>query len=295
MHIETLKLFIDLSTSGSFSQAGKDNNISQSAVSQQIMCLEKRLGLTLLVRGGRSGVELTGEGKIFRSGCEAILERYNDVLEALVKFQNNIEGNIRLVAESSLGAVCLRKQVETFLLHYPDTNIDVEYADCEGVYLRVIAGEADLGVVPHPIRRPGLQIDLLQAENLMLLACACNQMKQREEWTLSDMEGERFVAFASNAEMRAEIQRQFAMQGLDFLPDLEFDQVDAAKQAVLEGGGITLLPAVAAAEDVSAGVLVHIPLKCPFTPLPMGVVSRRDRLRSPVFRAFLEWLQLPRN
>jgi len=295
MHIESLKIFVSLSTSGSFSQAGKDNRISQSAVSQQIMCLEKKIGRTLLVRGGRSGVELTGEGRIFLEGCKTILEVFDKTMEAIQKHRENVVGTIHLVTESSICRFWLKKRLDQFLQHYPEAEVHLEHTHRDGVYASVTAREADLGLVPHPTPRPKLQIELLQAENLMLLASASSPKQYRDEYALSDLEGERFVAFASNAEMRDEIQRQFRMQGVDFKPTVEFDQVDAAKKAILEGGGVTLLPAEAATEALSSGLFVHIPLTRPLSPLLLGVVSRRDSQRSALFQALVEGLQQPKN
>jgi DNA-binding transcriptional LysR family regulator len=295
MHIESLKIFVDLSTSGSFSQAGRDNKISQSAVSQQIMCLEKKIGRTLLVRGGRSGVELTSEGKIFLEGCKAILARFDETLVAIHNEQDNVVGSIKLVTESSICRFWLKKQLEQFLQHYPEAEVHIEHTHRDGVYASVTSREADLGLVPRPTPRPKLHIELLQAENLMLLASASSPKQYRDEYALSDLEGERFVAFASNAEMRDEIQRQFRMQGVDFKPTVEFDQIDAAKRAVLEGGGITLLPAAAATEALSSGLFIDIPLTTPLSPLFLGVVSRRDSQRTPLFQALVEALQQPKN
>jgi DNA-binding transcriptional LysR family regulator len=295
MHVESLKIFVDLSTSGSFSQAGKDNKISQSAVSQQIMCLEKKIGRTLLVRGGRSGVELTSEGKIFLAGCKAILVRFDQTLAAIHNDSNNVVGSISLVTESTICRFWLKKRLDQFLQHYPETEVHIEHTHRDGVYARVTAREADLGLVPHPTPRPKLHIELLQAENLMLLANASSPKPCRDEYALSDLEGERFVAFSSNAEMRDEIRRQFGMQGVDFKPTVEFDEIDAAKRAVLEGGGVTLLPAGAATEALNSGLFVHIPLTTPLSPSFLGVVSRRDSQRSPLFQALVEGLQQQKN
>ena len=247
------------------------------------------------MRGGRSGVELTSEGRIFLHGCKAILERFNKTLEALQKYQDYVGGALNLVTESSVCQLWLKTRLEQFLHQYPDAEVHLEHTNSEGVYAGVTTREADLGLVPQPTPRPKLHIEILQTENLMLLASATNPRQYRDECALSDLEGERFVAFASNTEMRDEIQRQFRMQGVDFKPTLEYDEVDAAKQAVLEDGGLTLLPAVAAIEALSSGLFVQVPLKCPISPLPLGIVSRRDSPRSPLFQALIAWLQMPQS
>lgn len=64
MEICQLYSFITLANCLSFTQTAKSLNVSQSAVSQQIADLEKKLGVKLLQRNGKK-VEITNAGRIF--------------------------------------------------------------------------------------------------------------------------------------------------------------------------------------------------------------------------------------
>ncbi|NBV86890.1 MAG: LysR family transcriptional regulator [Verrucomicrobia bacterium] len=291
MHIKTLRLFLDLAESGSFSKAGDANQISQSAVSQRIMRLEEKLGVKLLVRGGRSEIELTEEGKVFFCGCEDILERYERVLDELLACNGKMTGAIRVLAEPCLTRFWLPKRLTAFLLRHPEVQVHVESAAFEAVYSRVLAGEAEIGLVAYPLERSGVAIEPLPSEELALLASGNFRAAERDSWALSDLAGERFVAFASNEEMLADIRRQFAGHGVPFAPAESFDKVDSVRRAVQEGGGITLLPALAVAEYLSSGELVQLPLKTRLNPRPIGAVRRSIASSSALSRAFLGCLQ----
>src|SRR4051812_50218733 len=76
MHIETLKTFIDLIDTGSFSKAAQLNLVSQSAVSQQLKALEARYDCVLVERGARRRVALTDTGRLFYGECKELLERF---------------------------------------------------------------------------------------------------------------------------------------------------------------------------------------------------------------------------
>ena len=85
MHIETLKVFVDLVDMQSFSLAAERNFITQSAVSQQIRTLEDKFKRRLLERvRGRREVRLTTAGEVFYRECKNVLASY-DVL----KFRRN--------------------------------------------------------------------------------------------------------------------------------------------------------------------------------------------------------------
>ncbi len=293
MHIETLKLFLDLARSGRFSKAGEANKISQSAVSQRIMRLEEELGVKLVVRGGRSEIELTAEGKVFFCGCEDILARYGRLLEELLACNGEICGEIRVSAEPCLARFWLPDRLEAFLLRYPAAKVHVESASFEAVYSRVLSGQAEIGLVAYPKARSGVAIEPLPPEELAVLASSRYCTDERDELALRDLEAERFVAFASNEEMLQDIRRQFAVQGALFAPVLSFDLVDSAKRAVEEGGGITLLPAKAAADSLVSGELIRLRLNCQLSPRPLGALRRSSGSQGAVFCALLAWLQEP--
>ncbi|MEI6871981.1 MAG: LysR family transcriptional regulator [Verrucomicrobiota bacterium] len=292
MHIETLKLFLDLARSGRFSKAGEVNKISQSAVSQRIMRLEEELGVKLVVRGGRSEIELTVEGKVFFCGCEDILARYGRLLEELIACNGEISGEIRVSAEPSLARFWLPDRLEAFLLRYPTAEVRVESASFEAVYSQVLSGEAEIGLVAYPMARSGVAIEPLPSEELALLASSRYRTDERDELALRDLEAERFVAFASNEEMLHDIRRQFAVQGVLFAPAVTSDTVEGAKRAVEEGGGVTLLP-VKATEELAAQDLIPLRLKRPVNPRPLGALMRSNGSPNALFCALLAWLKEP--
>lgn len=82
MNINALKVFCDAVRLHSFSSAGLENDISQSAVSQNIHNLEKSLGVKLVDCSTRP-FELTREGKFFFNGCHGIVDRYQEIVGEL--------------------------------------------------------------------------------------------------------------------------------------------------------------------------------------------------------------------
>ena len=77
MQIDHLKIFCDLAEAQSFSKAATLHRISQSAVSQQVRALEKKLGVILVERGRRS-FALTPEGQSLVDAAKEILAIYDD-------------------------------------------------------------------------------------------------------------------------------------------------------------------------------------------------------------------------
>lgn len=80
MLIRQMKYFIMVVECGSFTAAAEQNNISQSAISQQIQGLERDLGVRLISRGKRN-LTLTAAGDYYYCQARQILAAI-EILEA---------------------------------------------------------------------------------------------------------------------------------------------------------------------------------------------------------------------
>src|SRR3989441_8310787 len=78
MQVESLKMFVDVVETGSFSRAAQLNHVTQSAVSQQIRALENRYEQRLLSRSARQVTPTPAGERLFR-GCKEILARVAEV------------------------------------------------------------------------------------------------------------------------------------------------------------------------------------------------------------------------
>src|SRR5438105_4127725 len=94
MYLEALKIFCDVVRHRSFSKAAALNHISQSAASQNVLQLEKTLGVRLIDRSKRP-FELTREGQVYYDGCRNIVERYYAGEEQVETMRKEIDRQLR--------------------------------------------------------------------------------------------------------------------------------------------------------------------------------------------------------
>ena len=78
MQIESLKVFCDLAETESFTKAAQINNITQSAVSQQISSLERTFKSPLIERSKKK-FRLTREGQVFYDFSKQIIQTYESL------------------------------------------------------------------------------------------------------------------------------------------------------------------------------------------------------------------------
>src|SRR5438445_12752237 len=97
MHLGALKVFCDVARCRSFSQAGQANDITQSAVSQIVSQLEKRMQVRLVDRSRRP-LQLTVLGQTFYEGCKALLDQYAELEARIRSAQEETDGTVQVSA-----------------------------------------------------------------------------------------------------------------------------------------------------------------------------------------------------
>src|SRR3954470_20188262 len=93
MQIESLKVFCDLAETESFTKAAQINQVTQSAVSQQISSLEKTFE-SLLIERSKKKFRLTREGQVFYNFSKQIIQDYEALFSKLQEIKEIISGTV---------------------------------------------------------------------------------------------------------------------------------------------------------------------------------------------------------
>jgi DNA-binding transcriptional LysR family regulator len=285
MYIETLKVFCDLAESGSFSKAAAMNDITQSAVSQQIRSLETRFKVVLVERGRRS-LALTPEGIVFLGASREILDVYNHLGERLHELRDVVAGELKIASIYSIGLHELPPVLKQFRQNFGEVEVHVEYRRSTQVYTEVLAGDVDLGLVAYPSRRPGLQVDIFSEDDLMLICHPGHPLSSRRTLKLSELHGEKLIAFEPDLPTRKVIDRHLREYNVQIEHTMEFDNIETVKRAVEIESGVSIVPRNTVKQEVESGVLSAIEISEPRMVRPLGIIYRRSRPRSPAQKAF---------
>lgn len=290
MHLGTLKVFCDVARHRSFSKAAQTNDITQSAVSQLVSQLERRMEVRLIDRSIRP-LQLTSLGQTFYEGCKSLLEQYEDLEERIRSAQTKIAGTVQVAAIYSVGLGDMGQYVQRFADLQPKAHVHIDYLHPDRVYERVLEGTADLGLVSFP-RASSKLLALPWREEPMVLACSPqHQLARHLAVKAEDLKGQTFVHFDKNLVIRRMVDRFLREQDIFVEVALEFDNIENIKQAVALGAGIALLPEPTLRREVKARTLVAVPLYgCRLT-RPLGIIHRRRQGLSSAARLFVEVLQ----
>src|SRR5213595_143584 len=168
MQIESLKVFCDLAETESFTKAAQINQVTQSAVSQQISSLE-RLFKSLLIERSKKKFRLTREGQVLYEYSKQIIQTYDLLHSNLQEIKNIISGTIRVATIYSIGLHDLPPYIKKFLKEHPTVHVHVEYRRANQVYEDVLGNVVDLGLVAFPTKDPRLEVILLRRDIMVLI------------------------------------------------------------------------------------------------------------------------------
>jgi LysR family transcriptional regulator, transcriptional activator of the cysJI operon len=280
------KLFRDVAHARSLSRGAAMNGISQSAATQHIQELEKRLGVKLLDRSTRP-LGLTPGGKLYAELCREVLRREEDFAAALDEIKAEAEGTVRVASIYSIGLSEMTRLREDFQRACPGAELRIEYLRPNKVYEAVLEGQADLGFISYPEHRRDLTVIPWREERMTVAVYPSHPFAGFEILMPADLDGQDFIAFDEEVIIRRELDKFFRDHDVKISVVMQFDNIQSIKEAVVLGSGISILPERTMQAEVEQNRLVSIPLHAPELVRPTGIIHRRKKKLTRVGREFL--------
>jgi len=280
------KLFRDVAHARSLSKAAAMNGISQSAATQHIQELERRLGVQLLDRSTRP-LGLTAGGKLYAELCRDILRREEDFIAALDEVKAEAEGTVRVASIYSIGLSEMSRLRDEFARVCPGAQLHVEYLRPDKVYEAVLEGHADLGFISYPEHRRDLTIIPWREERMTVALYPSHPLANKDLLLPADLDHQDFIAFDEEVTIRRELDRFFRDQDVAIQIVMQFDNIQSIKEAVALGSGISILPERTMHSELDHGRLVSIPLHAPELVRPTGIIHRKKKKHTRAARQFL--------
>ncbi len=289
--MQSLRLICDVAKHRSFSHAAADHGITQSAVSQRVGQLEKRLGVKLIDRSVRP-LAMTAAGEEFLRGCQELLERYDLLEQRVSRFKPLAEGTVCVDAIYSAGIDLLNQVKESFEALHPAVKVMLEYKHPDGVYQAVRDRHCDLGILSYPQRWHQVQIIPLRDEPMGVVCSPSHALAESRRIHASQLREWSMVTVDQRLPVGRRIRRYLRENGVAPNVTSEFDNFDTIKSAVAVTGQIAVLPKRTVRREVAAGTLAVMELE-PRLVRPMGVIYRRcvgGQDFRPAVQAFIDFL-----
>lgn len=286
MQIESLKVFCDLTETESFTKAAQLNDVTQSAVSQQISSLE-RLFNSLLIERSKKRFRLTREGQVLYDYSKQVIQTYNALRERLEEIKQIVSGTIRVATIYSIGLHDLPSYLKAFLKAYPTVKVHVEYRRANQVYEDVIGNVVDLGLVAYPTRDPKLEIYPLRKDPLVLVCHPQHPLAKNSSTRLKALSGQKFIGFEPDIPTRRALDRILREHAVTVQHVMEFDNIETVKRAVEINAGVAIVPQETVVQEVAKQTLAQVTLEDGQFYRPLAAIYKKTKALSPAMKQFL--------
>jgi DNA-binding transcriptional LysR family regulator len=292
MQIDSLKVFCDLAETESFTKAAQINNVTQSAVSQQISALERAFK-SLLIERSKKKFRLTREGQVLYDYSKQIIQTYESLHSRLQELKDIISGTIRVATIYSIGLHDLPPYIKRFMKSYPTVNIHVEYRRANQVYEDVLSNVVDLGLVAYPVRDSKLEIVPLRKEPLVLIAHPQHPFAKQKSIKLKSLAGQKVISFEPDIPTRKALDKILKEHDVEVNHVMEFDNVETVKRAVEIDAGISIVPQGTVTQEIAKQTLIAVTIEDGEFYRPLAAIFKKNKVLSPAMKQFLAILKEP--
>lgn len=280
-----MKTFVAVAEHRGFAQAARKLGLSAPAVTRSIAALEDHLSIRLLQRTTRS-VSLTDAGAHYLQRARRILADVDEAERSARAERTDPAGRFVVAAPNAFGRKHVAPLLSNFLAKYPAVRGELLLADR---MIGLVEEGVDLAVRIGVLEDSSLRVRSAGSTRRVAVAAPNYLAGRRALRSPNELAGHATIEFAGltpphewrfykgDEELRVPIQ-----------PVLITNSADAAITHAVRGGGITMVLAYQAREELSAGALKIVLPKYEPKPLPIQLVYPGSRLPSANVRAFIE-------
>ena len=241
MDLRQLEIVRAVADKGSFTAAAKGLNVSQSAVSRQVLLLEEELGEPLFLRLGRK-VRLTTAGAALLDLSRRVLSDVRDTTATIVEQQQQLAGTLHLGGGMTVCLHVFPAMLKEFRKRHPQVEIKLTTGATPQLLERLRSGALDVGLLTLPVDGTDLAQVPVMREELLLVMPPTHRLAKLRRITPEDLVGQTWVLFERGSSTRRVIDDMFAAHAVHPRIVLETENVEILKALTMSGMGLTILP-----------------------------------------------------
>ena len=242
MNLRQLYYFKAIAELEHYTRAAEKLYVSQSSLSHSIQELEDELNVEFFVKRGRN-VELTKYGKLFLPYVQKTLETLETGIATLSDYINPNTGSVVMAGFPSLAQFA----PNIIVRYVSETNrVDVRLQfNQEATYAQLrdqlLAGKVDL-IFATQVDDPRVEASYIGDHQIVLLVPLSHRLAQYDEVDLRELDGEDFIAFDTNCQLRSVTDRIFRELGITPNITMETAQDLIIYGLVAASHGVSIIP-----------------------------------------------------
>jgi len=289
LKLRDLDILAALIDAGSMGKAAGRLNISQPAVSKAIAELEAALGVRLVDRG-RRGIMPTPYGLALQKRSVAIFNDLRQSVQDIDFLSDPTTGELRIGTTDPLSVSIVSPCIDRLSRKYRRMYFHVVVSDTAHLYRELIERNVELAICrmigPLP---DDLAAEVLFHDSLAVLTSAKNPLTRRRKLTLAELMNEPWTLLPSDSLFGSLVEAGFRASGHEPPRATVVTHSEYLKNNLLATGRfLTVLPSFMMKVPGRYPPLKALPVAFHDTPAPIGLVTLKNRMLTPLAQLFIE-------
>src|SRR5437763_2237830 len=252
MDLRQLEILQAIAEAGSFTACARKLNVSQSAISRQILLLEEELGEPLFLRVGRQVRMTPAAESLVQLGQRVFLD-VRETVGAITDRTRELRGTLRLSGGMTVCLYVFPPLLKHLRRVHPQLDVRLTVATAGRSVQEIRAGRVDTGLLTLPIEESDLVTVPVLREELLLVTTPTHPLAKRRKIAPRDLAAQPFVLFEAGSATRRVIDSFFVTEKVEPTVVMDTENVEIIKAMVKTGFGISIVPYQAIAREVRAG------------------------------------------
>ena len=223
--LDLYKVFCQVGKSKSFSRAAKELYMTQPAVSQAIIQLERELSIRLFNRTPK-GVSLTNEGSILFEYINSAINLINSGEEKILEFKDLTIGELKIGVGDTISKYFLLKYLEDFHNKYPNLKFKIINGTTLELCNLIKSGEIDIAICNLPIDDPSLEIRTCREVRDIFVCGEKYKDLSKEKISLEEIVKYPLIFLEHNSNSRKYVEKFMLSKGIKISPEFELGSFD---------------------------------------------------------------------
>ena len=290
MDIHHLRVFASVFKNRSFSKASEELHLTQPTISNHIKALEDEFDCKLFDRLGRT-ILPTKEAEVLYSHSMELIERTNNLREAVGLMKKDISGKLIIGASTIPGVYLLPGFMSEFRKKFPSISFQILISDSKGIIENISRHELLLGIVGAKLGNEHIKYMPFIEDELIVVSSP--HLSKNRMMTLQELLKFPMVLREEGSGTRKETEKFLANKGLS-LENVHiagvFGSTDAIKQAVKAGLGVSILSKFSVADELKYKILEEIKLTDIQMKRRFYIVTHKKRTLPRLYETFLNFI-----
>src|SRR5437660_8475896 len=254
MDLRQLEILQAIAEAGSFTACGRKLNVSQSAISRQILLLEEELGEPLFLRVGRQVRMTAAAESLVLLGHRVFLD-LRDTVATITDRTRVVGGTLRLSGGMTVCLYVFPPLLKHLRRVHPQLDVRLTVATAGQSVQEIRGGRVDAGLLTLPVNESDLIAVPVLREELLLVTPPTHHLARRRKVAPKDLAFLPFILFERGSATRKVIDGFFAGENIEPTIVMDTENVEIIKAMVKTGLGVGIVPYHAVAREVKAGQL----------------------------------------